>query len=213
MSFYPTRNWLSALADESQGDFTLTTAIDADLSRRALLARNDPVVRDELFAFLAFKVNRFCSRFRRWNLRPWDVCDVHQEAYLAFIDVLNGWRPIPGGDGPAGFGFYFMRVFPLRLTDRVRRLVRTRRDRPSPSAWSEEGDDRLDPAEMEDAVETLAFIIDLSNRLDPADARIMMLRAWDDLGPDEIAAQAGISRRTLYRRWRGIAATIRREAG
>lgn len=213
MSTSSTRDWLSALADESLGDFTLSVIIDASLSQQALLARDDPAARDALFRSLAFKINRFSSRFRRWNLRPWGIDDVHQEAYLAFVDVLGSWRPLPSADGPAGFGFYFMRVFPLRLTDRVRRLVRTKRDRPLPTAWNEADDRRLHPDAMEDDIETLAFIIDLSSRLDPADAQIMVMRTLDDLAPDEIAARAGISRRTLYRRWNRIAATIRRETG
>lgn len=213
MSSFPSHDWLSPMAGESLGDFTLTPALDADLSRRALLVGGDPAARDALFGLLAFKVNRFCSRFRRWNLRPWEIDDVRQEAYLAFVDVLNGWRPIPGSDAPAGFGFYFMRVYPLRLTDRVRRVVLTRRDRPSPTAWSESDDGRRDPAAMEREIETLAFIIELSAKLDATDARIMLLRTTEDLTPDEIAAQAGVSRRTFYRRWRGIAATIRRDVG
>ncbi|MDQ3549241.1 MAG: sigma-70 family RNA polymerase sigma factor [Chloroflexota bacterium] len=213
MSTYPSHDWLSLLASESLGDFALTADIDADLSRRALLARDDRAARDNLFVLLAFKINRFCSRFRRWNLRPWEIDDVRQEAYLAFIDIVNGWRPIPGGDTPAGFSFYFMRVYPLRLTDRVRHVVQTRRDRPSTVAWSEDADDRPDPCAMERDIETVAFIIEMSARLDTADARILLLRANDDLPPDEVAAQAGVSRRTFYRRWKGIAATIRREVG
>lgn len=213
MSTYPSDDWLSPLAGESLGDFALTREIDADLSWQALLARDDPAVRDALFGLLAFKINRFCSRFRRWNLRPWEIDDVRQEAYLAFIEVLNGWRPIPGASVPAGFGYYFMRVYPLRLNDRVRLIVRTRRDRLTPSTWSESDDDRLDPGEMERDIETLAFVIELSAQLDAADARILLLRTADDLAPDEIAARTGISRRTFYRRWKGIADTIRREAG
>lgn len=213
MSIYPSHDWLSPLAGDSLGDFALNREIDADLSRRALVARGDPALRDALFHLLAFKINRFCSRFRRWNLRPWEIDDVRQEAYLAFVDVLIGWRPIAGAGGPVGFGFYFMRVYPLRLTDRVRRVVRTRRDRLTPATWSESRDDRLDPAAMERDIEALAFIIEMSARLDAADAQILLLRTADDLDPDEIAARTGISRRTFYRRWKGIAATIRRETG
>lgn len=209
----PSYDWLSPLADDSLGDFALNARIDADLSRRALLARSDRAQRDALFGLLAFKINRFCSRFRRWNLLPWEIDDVRQEAYLAFIDVVNGWLPLSGAGAPAGFSFYFMRVYPLRLTDRVRRVVRTRRDRLPPASWRETDDDRRDPVEMERDVETLAFIIEMSARLDAADARILLLRTADDLAPDEVAVRSGISRRTFYRRWKEIAATIRREAG
>lgn len=213
MSRHSSHDWLSLLSVASLGDFPLTSEIDADLSRRALLARDDPAARDQLFVLLAFKINRFCSRFRRWNLRPWEIDDVRQEAYLAFVDVVHGWRPIPGGDTQAGFGYYFFHVYPLRLTDRVRRVVRTRRGRPSPTTWTAAGDERHDPTEMERDVEALTFIIEMSARLDAEDARIMLLHAAGDLSRDEIAARTGISRRTVYRRWRGIAATIRREVG
>jgi RNA polymerase sigma factor (sigma-70 family) len=213
MSSYPDHDWLSPLAGESLGDFHLTHQIDADLSQRAIDARTDPATRDALFVLLAFKINRFCSRFRRWNLRPWEFEDVRQEAYLAFIDILNGWQPVPSRDVPSGFGYYFMRAFPLRLTDRVRRILRTRRNRPVPTSWSDADDERLDPAEMERDIETLTAIIELSENLDAADARILLLRTTDDLTADEIADQAGVSRRTYYRRWNAIAATIRREAG
>jgi len=213
MSIYLTHDWLSPLSRESLGDFALTPEIDADLSSRALRSQHDPAERDVLFSLLAMKINRFCARFRRWNLRPWEIDDVRQEAYVTFVDVLNGWRPIPGTDSPSGFSYYFMRVYPGRLNDRVVGIVGTRRGRPTPSAWHEERDDRVDPDEMERDIETLAYIMDLSASLDAANAKILLLRAADDLTPDDIAAQTGISRRTYYRRWQGIADTIRREAG
>lgn len=213
MSTCPSHDWLSPMTHQSLGDFALTPQIDTDLSHRALLARDDPAARDDLFRLLAFKINRFCSRFRRWNLRPWEIDDVRQEAYLAFVDVVNGWRPIPVGDAPAGFCFYFLRVYPMRLTDRVRRIVRTRRERPPATSWSEADDNRPDPAAMERDIETLSFIIDMSARLDATDARILLLRTADGLLPREVASREGISRRTFYRRWKGIAATIGREVG
>jgi DNA-directed RNA polymerase specialized sigma24 family protein len=205
-------DWLTTLARESLGDFTLTRQLDADLSDQAMRAKSDPDARDALFRLLSWKINRFCSRFRRWNLRPWEFEDVRQEAYLTFVSVLNGWRPIPGTDQPTGFGFYFLRVFPLRLSDRVVRITGTRRNRLNPTTWDSERDNRLDPDDLERDVASLAFIIELSARLDPTDARIVALRAVD-LAPETIAAETGISRRTFYRRWKGIADTIRREAG
>ena len=207
-----TLDWLTLLASQSLGDFELTFECDADLTRRALLARDDPSERDTLFRLLAFKINRFCSRFRRWNLLPWEIDDVRQEAYLAYVDVLNGWRPIPSESGPAGFGYYFMRVYPLRLSDRVRRVVQTRRDRPAPSIWSADDDERPDPSEMERDMETMAFIMEMTARLDATQARILLLHTAADLAPNDVAARTGISRRTFYRRWKEIAATIRHEA-
>lgn len=213
MSTYPTNDWLSSLSDESLGDFALTPEIDADLSCRALRAQREPAERDILFNLLALKINRFCARFRRWNLRPWEIDDVRQEAYVTFVDVLNGWRPITSDGAPSGFSYYFMRAYPGRLNDKVVSIVGTRRGRPTPATWHEERDDRIDPAEMERDIEMLAYIMELSASLDAANARILLLRTADDLTPDDIAARTGISRRTYYRRWKRIAATISREAG
>src|SRR5687768_261939 len=194
MSIYSTNDWLSPLAGESLGDFTLTPEIDDDLSCRALCAQRDPVERDALFCLLSMKINRFFSRFRRWNLRPWELDDVRQEAYVTFVDVLNGWRPVASGGTPAGFSYYFMRVYPGRLNDRVVGIIGTRRGRPTPAAWREERDERVDPNEMERDIETLAYIMDLSANLDAANARILLLRTADGLTPDDIASRTGISR-------------------
>ncbi len=213
MATHLTHDWLSSLARESLGDFALTPEIDADLSHRALRSQRDPAERDALFRLLSMKINRFFSRFRRWNLRPWEIDDVRQEAYITCVDVLNGWRPAPGDEAPAGFSYYFMRVYPGRLNDRVVGIIGTRRGRPIPAAWREERDERIDPNEMERDIETLAYIMDLSANLDAANARILLLRTADGLTPDDIAARTGISRRTYYRRWKGIADKIRREAG
>jgi DNA-directed RNA polymerase specialized sigma24 family protein len=208
----PYEDWLTTLSRDSLGDFTLTRQLDAELSCQALRAKEDAAARDALFRLLSWKINRFSSRFRRWNLRPWEFDDVRQETYLTFVSVLDGWRPMPGVDEPAGFGFYFLRVFPLRLSDRVVRITGTRRNRLNPTAWNPEHDNRQTPDEMERDVEALAFIIELSERLDPLDARIVLLRAGDR-SPDAISTETGISRRTFYRRWKGIADTIRRETG
>ncbi|MGH9174689.1 MAG: hypothetical protein ACRD1H_10035, partial [Vicinamibacterales bacterium] len=193
-------DWLTTLARDSLGDFELTPEIDADLSRRAISARDHRAERDALFHLLALKANRFCARFWRWRLSPWEIDDVRQEAFLAFVDVLTAWRPIEADGGPAGFGYYFMRSYPLRLTDRVQRLVGTRRGRPAATAWTERIDDRLDPAEMERDIETLAFISALSAQLDATDARILFVRGSDGTIA-ELASRAGVSRRTFYRRW------------
>jgi len=212
MMNHHTDDWLTTLSRASLGDFTLTPLLDADLSARAIRAKSDPNERDALFQMLAWKISRFCARYRRWQLDPWEFDDVRQEAYLTFVAVLHGWQQSSSVNPPAGFGFYFMRVFPLRLTDRVIRIVGTRRNRPRPTTWDAERDARVEPSEMERDVETLAYIIQLSARLDPADARLVALRS-SGASSATIATEVGISQRTFFRRWKAIADTIRREAG
>lgn len=206
------RDWLAEMAAASLGDFELTRAVDADLSRRALAAQRDPAARDELFALLAMKARRFVSRYRRWSLDPWELADVLQEAYLAYHEVLMVWKPLTSGTGtePAGFGLYFVSVFPRRLSDRVRALLRYGRDRPAPLPWIPERDARLEPFDVNDETQTRAVMADICGRLNAADSTIFQQRAAGR-PPDDIARAASISRRTFYRRWSAIASIAREE--
>jgi DNA-directed RNA polymerase specialized sigma24 family protein len=208
-----TRDWLGALARHSLGDFDLTRALDADLSARAVAARTDERVRDDLFVALAMKARRFCVRFQRWNLHPYAMADVYQEAYLAYLDVLRAWRPLTTAphDTPAGFGYYFFAVYPRRLADRVRALQRPRRHQPDPLPWQPEIDIRVDSADPAGDVETAAIMAAICGRLNAADATLFQLRSSGALSIDDAAQQAGISRRTLYRRWPEIARIAREE--
>jgi DNA-directed RNA polymerase specialized sigma24 family protein len=206
------RTWLTDLCRQSLGDFELTPEIDADLSRRALVARSDNEQRVILFSLLAWKINRFRARYQRWNLRPWDEDDIVQEAWLAFDDVLRSWTPLDGNGGPAGFGYYLMAVYPRRLSDRVHLLLGTRRRNgaPVPLPWVEEADNRSDPDDLETDIVTEALLAAICGRLNAADATILRLAATTELDRASIAARANISRRTLYRRWPEIT-TIARE--
>lgn len=207
------RAWLSELAKRSLGDFELTPEIDADLSLRAISARADPAERDLLFTLLAMKTYRFCSRFRRWSLFPWEQADVWQETYLVFVALLETWRPLEGNGGPAGFGYYFVQVFPRRLADRVNALVETRKRQGAalPLPWIPEADERPVPDVMEDDTETAAIIAAICGRLNAADAVVFHLSATTELPRDNIASIAHISRRTLYRRWNQIVSIAREE--
>jgi DNA-directed RNA polymerase specialized sigma24 family protein len=207
------RTWLSELAKCSLGDFELTTEIDADLSLRAIAARADPAERDALFTLLAMKIDRFSARFRRWSLFPWEQADVTQETYLVFVALLDSWRPLEGNGGPAGFGYYFVQVFPRRLADRINALVETRKRHGAavPLPWVPEADERPAPGEMEDDAETAAMIAAICGRLNAADAVVFRLSAHTELERGNIASFAGISRRTLYRRWPEIVSIAREE--
>lgn len=221
--------WLAGLGPDSLGDFELTPEIDADLSRRAIAAQHDPAERDHLFRLLAFKLHRYCQRFNRWILDPFEYDDVLQEAYLVFVDLLPAWRhldavsgwtppnPAPrsalsgGSREPAGFGYYVADIFPLRLADRVNRLIHTRRDRQMPVPWAPATDVRPDPDTLEDDVAVEMLITAICGRLNAVDATIFRLRVTTPQSPDQIAQQANLSRSGYYRRWGEIVRIAREE--
>jgi RNA polymerase sigma factor (sigma-70 family) len=166
-----------------------------------------------LFFLLSMKVNRFASRFRRWTLDPWEFDDVLQEAYLAFDDLLRTWQPLEGNGGPAGFGFYFLRVFPLRLHDRVLAMTRTRSDQPLVLPWQEAIDLRPDPVDRQSDAETALILAEICGHLNAVDEAILRCRVADTSDVSTIAMRVGVSRRTLYRRWGRIIAIARNEWG
>lgn len=188
-------NWLDALARASLGDFEVTPELDRDLSRRALLARHDSIEREALFGLLAFKVRRFALRYRGWNLGPWDLEDVEQEAYLVYIDTLRVWTPSEVGGEPAGYLCYFLSVFPHWLMNAVR-------------AWTWPGartvtllpDERRAVAKAADH----SMVDDFCERLEPDEASLLRLRLVTGASLPDAAESMGIARRTAYRRWRHI---------
>ncbi len=200
------QEWLASLARRSLGDAEMTPDLDLALSRYALLARHDLASRDRLLAMLAWKIARFCARYRRRTIDPWEVDDVHQEAFLAFVDVLESWSPLISHDGPAGFGYYFLRVFPLRLADRVRAMLRSLPRAPAPGGASHE---QADPAHVEDTILVNQVIAEICGHLNALDQAIFQLSARDGLGPVRIADLTGVSRRTIHRHWPAIVSIAR----
>jgi DNA-directed RNA polymerase specialized sigma24 family protein len=199
-------DWLATLAHDSLGDFELTPEIDRDLTQRALAARHARDDRDQLFTLLAYKTLRFCARFQRWNLDPWEPDDVVQEGWLAFHDVLQTWRPLTGSHGPAGFGYYYLRVFPLRLHDRVLALTGTRRDRPTPLPWLPDNDARCDPDDYEGEALTRLILAEICGQLNAVETTILRGRLTDDTPSATLVSATGLSRSTFYRRWARITA-------
>lgn len=204
MTFPGPISWLTALAPDSLGDIELTPEIDADLSHRAILSRTDPLAREQLFTLLAWKTDRFCARFRRWSIAPWELDDVRQEAFLAFAEIIERWQPLEGNGGPAGFGYYYLRVFPLRLSDRVRRMI----DRVHPLPWTPEHDTRPDPSVIDETALTEAIIAEICGRLNATDATIFTLRLAD-VATRDAARLIGVNRRTLHRNWPRIVSIAR----
>jgi DNA-directed RNA polymerase specialized sigma24 family protein len=205
----PCQDWLTDAAHTSLADFELTDEIDRDLSARAVAARNDPALRDALFACLAGKVERFSRRFRTWDLAPWTFDDVIQETYLAYVATLHSWRPIDSGGHPAGFARYFLRVYPLRLSDHVRRLLGTSRSRATPRALPLDLAGWPDPLSFESQIDTLVALDAARAPLAARDGLLVELRVVADAAPEQIAACLGASERTLRRRWARVAPVVR----
>lgn len=199
------RNWLDTFAARSLGDIEMTPDLDLDLSRDAIVARHDRASRDRLLEALAWKVARFCARYARRSLDPWEFDDVQQEAFLTFIDVLESWTPLVSQDGPAGFGYYFLRVYPLRLASRVSMLRR----RPATASQAGARLDPIDQTDIEDTVLVNQVIAEICGQLNALDQSIFQLAARDGLGPSRIADLTQISRRTIHRHWPAIVSIAR----
>jgi transposase-like protein len=201
-------NWLSALAHDSLGNFDATSEIDQDLSRRALLARDDVRERDALFLLLSWKIERFAGRYRGWRLDPWELDDVIQETYPVYLETLHYWTPRYVDGEPAGYLFYFLRVYPYWLMNAVHRWRR-----PASRTVS------LDPAGATIATATpeQATTIDVfCRRLHAEEASLLRHRLATGASIPEAAEATGLTRRTAYRRWRRLVQVGRehlREAG
>lgn len=200
------QGWLAAFSARSLGDFEMTPDLDLLFSQFALFARRDVVSRDHLLTMLSYKIARFCARYQRRNLAPWSIDDVHQEAFLAFDDVLASWPPLASHDGPAGFGYYFLRVFPLRLAGRVRALFRPEA---VAVAAADGPPDQPDPIEIEGTVLANQIIAEICGQLNGLDQKIFLLSAREAQTVSRIAKLTGISRRTVRRHWPAIVSIAR----
>jgi DNA-directed RNA polymerase specialized sigma24 family protein len=199
-------NWLHDLARTSLGDFNTSSELDARLSALALRARTDDSASFELLGLLAWKIERFLRRFRAWDLAPFDLDDVAQEAYLAYLDTLRRWRPRYVAGRAAGYLYYFLSVFPHWVANRVRRWRRPAR----PSVV------RHIQTPVGAAVPDTALLSDFCRNLSPQESTLVQLRIVRGLSIPHAATTMGIARRTAYRRWSHILEVGReflREAG
>lgn len=206
------QHWISALAERSLGNFEATPELDRRLSRLALDARASNEPRDELFTLLAAKVERFARRFRPWTLDPWEYDDVLQESYLIFINVVDRWKPRYIEEEPAGFLYYFFAVYPLWLSTCVKRMAgRGPRGGMVAIPLPEEHDLTADSVSCEAEALTLATLDDVHTQLGEQAGTLLHLRLVTGKSVTEAARQAGIPRRTAYRRWSTIVELARTE--
>ncbi|TVR73299.1 MAG: sigma-70 family RNA polymerase sigma factor [Sphaerobacteraceae bacterium] len=194
---------MSALPDHgesrSYGDFESTPEIDARLTAMARRARIDGHTRDELYAALGYKIERFVRRYRYRNDRL-VICepeDVAQEAYLVFCNLLDSWP------GEESFSGYFFSRFPWRLARAVDVAER---------GWSAsrllpllETDDIIPPLDPEDHF----TLIEIGVMLDERHRQVLELHIGHALKLSEIARILGVHRRTVERYWARIKEDVR----
>lgn len=206
--------WLTTVAGQSLGNFEATPELDRDLSRRALAARADVSERDALYVLLATKIERFAARFRYWRLEPFTMEDVHQETYLVFAEIVGSWSPRYEAGGPFGFLYFFLKIYPLRLSDAVSHM--TGRRQTTPIALPDGDRDPPDHALPEGEAIAGTIVDDLCARLTTEQAKMLRLRVVTGQSLPRVARELGLARRTAYRRWHNIIEIGRRyweEAG
>lgn len=196
-----TTTWLSDYAERSLGDFEATTALDRDLSRLALTARDDQAARERLFTLLAAKIQRFARRFQSWSLTPWSFDDVLQEVYPVFVRTIQRWQPRVEAGAPAGYLFYFLSVYPHWLCDAVVKLTGRRRP---PVVLLPEPYLSVDPGSVESTVVGELLLNELCEELTDEEQRLLRLRVLTDHSLPQAAGRVGLTRRTAYRRWHNI---------
>ncbi len=183
-------NWLRELARDSLGDFEATSALDSKLSDLAEWAQLRETTSLELLTCLAWKIERWVRRYRGWDLEPFDLDDVRQEAYLVFLATLRRWQPRYVNGAPTGYLYYFLDVFPRWLATRVRR-------------WR--GPSRPPVVRLVHPVNPESSALnDFCRNLDPRDTTLVELRLKRGLSVTHAANQMGIDRSTAYRRWNRI---------
>lgn len=185
-------------------DAEITPDLDRMLTAAARAAHaGDSAARNALYFALEPKIARFAARFRRrgWATgSAWDYADVTQEAFVVFADLVAGWP------GEGSFAPYFLDLFPRRLGGAVRLLDGPC---PDPAGRGAGADPTALQDESADAAAATALLVELTEGLDPIDARILLWRARDRAPFGEIAARLQLNRRTVCRRWQSLLGELR----
>lgn len=192
----PLRNWLLPVAPLSE---RVSPDVDRFFSEAATAARaGDLLARDALFAAFLPRFERSIRRFqsiwtgqsRQSREDAIEPDDIAQEAYLVFVDLLDAWHPDESVSAHLTGRFYW------RLNDVIRgwRRQRTRQFLAalavSPVGGSIEIDNEI--AELIDAIAV---------NLDAETKQMLLWRVGERLTFPQIAQRAGVSRRTVRRRW------------
>ena len=189
-------------------DDELDASLERTLHPVAVRAKEgDWVARDALYSAFGPKLARIARRIRTpWTpdgcKGVWDKDDVAQEAYLAFVGVIESWQPrIP-------FGRYVLAHFPWRLRDAVYRGVGRRGVPPRMYAVPIiAGEEFADGAATDDAQR--ATIDALACSFEPPLDGLLRLRILEQQSVAGAAERLGISRRSATRHWRTILIRLR----
>jgi RNA polymerase sigma factor (sigma-70 family) len=191
-----------------RADDDVTPALERALHPVAIRAQTgDRAARDALYTAFEPKLMRFTWRIRV-PFAPggakgiWERDDVVQEAYLAFISMVENWSPaIP-------FGRYVLANFPWRLRDAVHRGVGKRGLPPRTHGVPiDTGAVVVDASTA--AVEQRTLLLALAASLERPRDEVFRLHIVDGLSLTEAALRMGISRRTITRHWRAIMLDLR----
>jgi len=192
-------------------DDPLGPEVERRLTALAHAARGgDRDARDALFAAFGPKLDRMLGRCRglAWSAAgprrdgvPWELDDLRQEAYLAFVELLAAWP----GDGSVGP--YLLAHLPWRLRTAWKRLAAPRRCETRLAA-SEPALDLLADGSAA-AEEARVLLEELAAALPPPDDEIFLLRVRDSLGTADVAERLGLGRHRVDRRWRKLRLRLR----
>jgi DNA-directed RNA polymerase specialized sigma24 family protein len=179
------KHWVPALG--------LTPAEVDDLNRLATAARRGrAAARNQLFARLAGPIGQMTFRRRRL-CRGLEPDEVTSETFLALADLLDAW---PGDR----FDRFFQEHYGRCLWRRLAALRWPGRGILPLAPWHQE---QPDP----EAAAVLA-VAELAVGLTPAEGWLLLSRLRGASLAD-LATRLGVSRRTLERRWRAAARTLR----
>lgn len=178
-------------------DFELTQELQVQANSLALRARQgDRDARNDLFAALAFKVDRFVAQAARRRLPPgMDLDDLKQEAYLVFVELLEDWER-------GNFLAFFLGFFPWRLRHKAERLghywLKDRVEFVDHWAVSE----ALSQIGRTEEIESQVMLKETIACLPPEFRQVVWLHGIWRLPFREVAARQGTCINTAQNRWR-----------
>ena len=185
-------------------DDIILPAFDDTLGAFAIRAQEgDTDARDALFFAYLPKLERLMSYARPPHALSgmtgiWDQDDVEQEAYLVFLELVDGWS------GDVSFTAWLLSRFPWRLKDTIRSGVGKPSGPPRQRVVPIE-DAAFVPVEVDDLTPEDREMIDrVLDRLPEYLGQILVAHALHGTSKAAIARDLDISRRTMVRYWQEI---------
>ncbi|HEV2073013.1 MAG TPA: sigma-70 family RNA polymerase sigma factor [Thermomicrobiales bacterium] len=184
-------------------DDVILPAFDDMLGDLAIRAQEgDQEARDALYAAFLPKLTRLMSPVRTPFAPPgsqgiWNRDDVAQEAYLVFVELIEAWS------GDVSFTAYVLSRFPWRLKDVIRRGIGKS---PVPPRQYGVPMEHAEPvADQEGNAEGVNAMLDALQEVLPEPLGVVLIaHVVHGMTKTEIAAELGVSRRTMVRYWQEI---------